>query len=162
MTNTAYPIDDTLSGARGAAACLASIATALTAATSEPAPTPDALRHVAQTLQAQAQRASLGAMSLAAHAGRLEAFAVAQAIEAERVARLLAAARAEVEQEAQKDAKLYLDDTAPGREPLETWMAEAFAGQWEDFWAGTLGVDRELAERWYRGAFERAVKGGAP
>jgi hypothetical protein len=161
MTTARYPIDDTLSSARGAAACLAQIASALTDATTEPAPTPDALRQVAQTIQAQAQRANLGVMSLAAHAGRLEAFAVAQAIEVERQERFVAAARAEVEHEAEKDARLYLEDTAPGREPLDTWAAEAFVGQWEDFWQATLGVDRETVAAWYRVAFERAVKGGA-
>jgi len=155
------PIEDTLAGARGAAASLASIATLLAETTSEAAPTPEALRHVAQTLQAQAQRASLGVQSLAAHAGRLEAFAVAQSIDAERHTRVLAAARAEVEHEAAKDARLYLDDTAPGREPLAAWMAEAFVGQWEDFWQATLGVERELAERWYREAFTRVVEDDA-
>jgi hypothetical protein len=157
MTQQQYPIDDTLSGARGAAASLAALATAVHETMSDPAATPDELRLVAHTLQAQAQRASLGAMSLAAHAGRLEAYAVAFASELERQAQFMQMAQAEVEQEAQKDARLYLDDTAPGREPLDEWMAGAFAGQWEDFWEPAIGVERETVERWYRAAFTRAV-----
>lgn len=158
-----FPIDDTIASARGAAAQLAQIATTLAEAVSEPTPTPSTLRHVAQTVQAIGQRAGLAALSLAAHAGRLEAFAHAATLEAEATAQRHAAARAEVEQEATKDARLYLDDTAPGREPLEQWAAHAFEGQWQDFWEhGLGGVERDHALAWYVAAFTREVKAGGP
>jgi hypothetical protein len=161
MTTPAYPIDDAIASARGAAASLASIATQLAEAVSEPAPTPGALKHLALTVQAIGQRAGLAAMSVAAYSGQLTGYAHAAALEAEAEARRHAAARMEVESEAARDATLYAEDTAPGREPLEAWAAQAFAGQWEDLWHAGLGdVPRELAEAWYAAAFARAVKAG--
>jgi hypothetical protein len=160
MTFPEYPIDDAIASARGAAASLASIASALAEAVSEPAPTPSALRHVAHTLQAQAQRASLGAMSLAAHAGRLEAFAHAQAMDAAERERQEAAARNEVEAEAERDAALYLKDNAPNRPTLATWAADAFAGSWDGAWEYSLPVEREQAEAWHLAAFSAAVHRG--
>src|SRR5262249_48714485 len=103
--NLAPQIEETLAGARGAAASLGQVAVLLAEAASEPGP--DAplvhLKHSAATLQVQAQRAALGAMAAGAAAARLETWAHALALRE-------TSARQEIESEARADASLFPND----------------------------------------------------
>lgn len=139
--------DDTRAGIRGAAASLAQVASQITGATAEPGET----RTVAGIVQVNTQRAVLACLSLAAHAGRLETLAVVRA-DAEH------AARAELEAEAQRDARLYADDKGTSGDAAPTpeeWAAGAFANTYED---GGV-IDRDAAWSVYLAAFLGAVTG---
>lgn len=138
---------ETIAGIRGAAASLAQIASQVTDAAAEPGE----VRTVASIVQVNAQRAALACLSLAAHGGRLEAFAVAAA---ERVAEAIA----ELEAEAERDARLYADDRrtsgAAGFPEPQDWAAGAFEDTWEE--GGAL--DRDAAWAAYLAAFMRALE----
>jgi hypothetical protein len=145
-------VDDTLAGARGAAASLAQIASALVNAASTSPPTHETLRHVAGVLAASAQRATLACLSLSAHAGRLETFAHVEQRAREHE-------RDRVEAEAATDARNY---TTEGETPEPgAYAAEAFAAWTEDEGGpdafAPLGVDE--ARALYVAAFVRSVAG---
>lgn len=146
------PIADTLAGARGAAASLGALASTLADAAACEPPTPEAVRHVAATLQSSAQRALLACLSLSTHAGRLEAFAHVQQLAREHE-------RERVEAEAATDARNYVAE-GETQEP-GAYAAEAFAA-WTDDEGGPdafapLGVDE--ARALYVAAFVRSVAG---
>ncbi len=161
MTHEPYPIQDTLASACGASACLAQIATQLTDAASAEPSTPELLKHVAATIHAQAQRASLAIMSLAAHAGRLEAFAVAKAIAVAAARAEHAAAREAIEAEAATDARNYVNEGEIA--DAATYAGEAFAAWTADEGGpeavAPLGLDEARAI--YVAAFMRAVGGAS-
>jgi hypothetical protein len=70
-----YTVRDTLLGVVGAAAGLAGIGESITETAREPINSAEHLKLTARTIQSAALRGALACMSLAAHAGRLEAFA---------------------------------------------------------------------------------------
>lgn len=144
------PITDTLAGARGAATSLGALASTLADAAACEPPTPEAVRHVAGVLSAQAQRALLACLSLSTHAGRLEAFAHVEQRAREHE-------RERVEQEAATDARNYVTE-GETQEP-GAYATEAFDAWTEDEGGpdafAPLGVDE--ARALYVAAFVRAV-----
>ena len=140
---------DTRAGILGAAASLAQIASTITDATAEAGET----RTVAALVHSSAQRAALACMSLAAHAGRLEAFAVVHAD-------ALAAERAGLEAEAEHDARLYREDKVTSGEHCpspEEWATDAFGETWA-YATAPHALDRDAAWACYWAAFARAIE----
>lgn len=140
--------EDARAGIRGAAASLAALASQVTDAVSEPGET----RTVAGLVHANAQRAALACLSLAAHAGRLEAFAVVHAD-------AIAAERSALDAEAEHDARLYREDKATSGEHCpspEEWAADAFGETWAHATA-PHALDRDAAWAVYVAAFMRVL-----
>lgn len=179
ISATERHIDETVTDALGAAATLAQIATHVTDTAATPVDGPEQLKTKALGIQAQVQRATLAVASLAAHAGRLEAFAVVGRLEAEETARRAQADRDVVTAEARRDAELFAEDRAedPGAElSAEEWARDAFDGTWGDEWdpsvtdrvlcfpgarPRTLTLERESAWECYLAAFLEAVGGAS-
>ncbi|HEX9621518.1 MAG TPA: hypothetical protein VF989_15345 [Polyangiaceae bacterium] len=78
-----------------------------------------------------------------------------QALNAERAESLYAEARQAVEADAEQSVAHYLEErrVSPTCPSGEQWRREAFDGLWEDS-DDYGGVPRELAERWFAGAWE--------
>jgi hypothetical protein len=179
ITPTERHIDETVTDTLGAAASLAQIASHVTDTAATPVDGPEELKTKALGIQAQVQRATLALASLAAHAGRLEAFAVVGRLAAEGAERRAHADRVAVTAEARRDAELFHEDRADnaGAElSAEEWARDAFDGTWGDEWdpavmdrvlcypgakSRTLTLDRESAWECYRAAFLEAAGGAS-
>lgn len=154
-------IEDTLLGVRGAAAQLGQIAAQIQELAGAPASDSSECRVRSRNVQTQTQRVALAASSLAAHAGRLEAFAAVLAIESDANTRRSIVARDVVTAQALRDAELYLEDqrdhpdTCPA---IEHWARDAFEESWKD-WQHSLGMLSGDALRIYLEAFVAAIRG---
>jgi hypothetical protein len=156
-------IQDTLLGVRGAAAQLAQIAAQILELATPLAPESNDSRVKSQGVQANAQRVALAACSLAAHAGRLEAFAAALVLEREELERRSVVASDVVTSQAFSDATLFMEDERDNPETcpdVDTWARDAFNESWKD-WQYSLGLLSSDALRIYLDAFAAAIRGGS-
>jgi hypothetical protein len=152
MADTILPptaISDALAGAKGAAAGLGADAIHMAEAATE---LPDGasvelVRHVAHTLQARAQRATLGALAVNAAAARLEAFAYV-------LSNRLDAARRELESIAAADARVYMHAVEHDgeHEPAEDYAAAAWDATVEEGEVPS-GIDASEARAVYVASF---------
>jgi hypothetical protein len=156
-------IEDTLLGVRGAAAQLGQITVQIQELAVAPVADASDCRVRSRTIQAQTHRVALAASSLAAHAGRLEAFAAVLAIESDARTRRTIVARDVVTAQALRDAELYVEDERdhPGTCPtVDDWARDAFDESWKD-WQHSLGMLSNDARRIYLEAFVAAVRGAS-
>jgi hypothetical protein len=156
-------IQDTLLGVRGTATQLAQIAAQIVELATPLAPDSCDPRVKSQGVQTNAQRVALAASSLAAHAGRLEAFAAALVLEREELERRSLVDSDVVTSQALSDAALYLEDQRDNFEtcpPVDTWARDAFDESWKE-WQHSLKLLSSDALRVYLQAFTAAIRGAS-
>jgi hypothetical protein len=154
-------IQDTLLGVRGTATQLAQIAAQILELATPLASDSSDPRVRSQGVQTNAQRVALAASSLAAHAGRLEAFAAVLVLEREALERQSVVESDVVTSQAFRDAALYLEDERDNPEtcpPVDTWARDAFDESWRD-WQHSLGLLSSDALSIYLDAFAAAIRG---